>query len=58
MISNYSNVENFLIFFQQNLVNEADKASIENSTIWYTLYSKFAKFNDFEKKYVFIEETI
>ena len=40
----------------KNLIIRAEKTFLQNNTVWYAFYSKFANFTDFEKK-VFFRKT-
>ena len=42
--------------FKKSLMIRAGKTILQNSTIWYAFYSKFATFSDFEKKIMFFLE--
>ena len=58
IVSNFSNVGNFLIFCQENLIIRAEKTFLRNITIWYAFYSKIANFSDFGKIEVFSRKPI
>ena len=53
ILSNFSNVQDFLFFCLKNLISKAEKTVLRNNTIWYAFYSKFATFSHFGKIQVF-----
>ena len=55
-ICSFSKFKNFLIFLQKTLTFQVVKTLSRNNVYWYTFYSKFATFTDFEK-IIFFQKT-